>query len=49
MTDPYSIILAPNASLMTGAGTNTIILGSDNDGATVIDLRTVNKSISTQL
>jgi glyoxylase-like metal-dependent hydrolase (beta-lactamase superfamily II) len=37
MADPYVIILAPNASLMTGAGTNTIILGSDNDGATVID------------
>ena len=37
MVDPYRIILAPNASLMTGAGTNTIMLGSDNDGATVID------------
>jgi glyoxylase-like metal-dependent hydrolase (beta-lactamase superfamily II) len=37
MAEPYVIILAPNASLMTGAGTNTIILGSDDDGATVID------------
>ncbi|MGH2509520.1 MAG: MBL fold metallo-hydrolase, partial [Ktedonobacteraceae bacterium] len=34
----YTIILAPNASLMSGPGTNTIILGRDDaDGALVID------------
>src|SRR5260370_881030 len=34
----YSSILAPNASLMSGPGTNTIILGrADTDGAIVID------------
>lgn len=34
----YTIILAPNASLMSGPGTNTIILGrADQDGAMVID------------
>ena len=33
----YTIILAPNPSLMTGPGTNTIILGSGIEGATVID------------
>jgi glyoxylase-like metal-dependent hydrolase (beta-lactamase superfamily II) len=37
MTDVYKIILAPNASLMTGTGTNTIVLGSHLEGATVID------------
>ena len=37
MTDAYTIILAPNASLMTGAGTNTIVLGSHIEGASVID------------
>ena len=34
----YTTILAPNASLMSGPGTNTIILGrADEDGALVID------------
>lgn len=34
----YTTILAPNASLMSGPGTNTIILGQDDqDGALVID------------
>ncbi|HEY0756980.1 MAG TPA: MBL fold metallo-hydrolase [Ktedonobacteraceae bacterium] len=37
-TSIYTIILAPNASLMSGPGTNTIILGrADEDGALVID------------
>jgi glyoxylase-like metal-dependent hydrolase (beta-lactamase superfamily II) len=35
MQHPYTIILAPNPSLMTGPGTNTILLGTD--GAIVID------------
>jgi glyoxylase-like metal-dependent hydrolase (beta-lactamase superfamily II) len=34
----YTILLAPNPSLMSGPGTNTIILGrADRDGALVID------------
>ncbi len=34
----YTTILAPNASLMSGPGTNTLILGrADEDGALVID------------
>ncbi len=34
----YTILLAPNPSLMSGPGTNTIILGRDDrDGALVID------------
>lgn len=34
----YTTILAPNASLMSGPGTNTIVLGrADRDGALVID------------
>src|SRR5437763_13277303 len=37
MPNPYTIILAPNPSLMTGPGTNTIILGGGVEGATVID------------
>lgn len=37
MTQPYSILLAPNASLMTGSGTNSIVLGSGAQGAIVID------------
>ncbi len=37
MDKPYTIILAPNPSIMTGPGTNTIILGSGVEGATVID------------
>ena len=35
--EPYTIILAPNASIMTGPGTNTIVLGGGVEGATVID------------
>src|SRR5206468_5595702 len=38
----YTIILAPNASIMTGQGTNTIVLGSGAEGATVIDPATDN-------
>src|SRR5712691_10317260 len=34
---PYTIILAPNPSIMPGPGTNTIILGGSPDGAIVID------------
>jgi glyoxylase-like metal-dependent hydrolase (beta-lactamase superfamily II) len=37
MPNPYNIILAPNPSILTGPGTNTIIINSGNDGATVID------------
>ena len=37
MTNDYRIILAPNSSLLTGAGTNTIIVGSQSTGAIVID------------
>lgn len=37
MSKPYTIILAPNPSLMTGPGTNTIVLGGGVEGATVID------------
>lgn len=37
MTNSYTIILAPNCSLLTGAGTNTIVLGSQSTGAIVID------------
>src|SRR5713101_4964442 len=37
MPNPYTIILAPNPSIMTGPGTNTILLGGGVDGATVID------------
>lgn len=34
----YTTLLAPNASLMSGPGTNTLILGrADEDGALVID------------
>jgi glyoxylase-like metal-dependent hydrolase (beta-lactamase superfamily II) len=34
----YTSLLAPNASLLTGPGTNTLILGrADEDGALVID------------
>ena len=36
-SDPYTIVLAPNPSLMTGPGTNTIVLGGGVEGATVID------------
>ncbi len=37
MSEPYTTVLAPNASLMTGPGTNTIVLGRGVEGATVID------------
>ncbi|GCE18146.1 MBL fold metallo-hydrolase [Dictyobacter kobayashii] len=37
MSEAYTTILAPNASMMTGAGTNTIIVGTGVEGATVID------------
>jgi glyoxylase-like metal-dependent hydrolase (beta-lactamase superfamily II) len=37
MPQPYTIILAPNLSIMTGPGTNTIILGGGAQGALVID------------
>lgn len=37
-TNIYTTLLAPNASLMSGPGTNTILLGrADEDGALVID------------
>jgi glyoxylase-like metal-dependent hydrolase (beta-lactamase superfamily II)/acyl carrier protein len=36
-TDTYSVILAPNPSLLTGAGTRTIVLGDQSTGAVVID------------
>jgi glyoxylase-like metal-dependent hydrolase (beta-lactamase superfamily II) len=35
--NPYTILLAPNASLMTGRGTNTIVFGGGEEGASVID------------
>src|SRR5260370_1834839 len=37
MQQPYTIILAPNPSVMTGPGTNTIVLGGGVHGALVID------------
>ena len=37
MQQPYTIILAPNPSIMTGPGTNTIVLGGGLSGALVID------------
>ncbi|HLG64011.1 MAG TPA: MBL fold metallo-hydrolase [Ktedonosporobacter sp.] len=37
MPETYTIILAPNASMMTGPGTNTLVLGSEPTGALVID------------
>jgi len=37
MMDSYTLLLAPNASMMTGPGTNTIVLGDGTAGATVID------------
>src|SRR6266849_2856413 len=37
MQQSYTIILAPNPSIMTGPGTNTIILGGGAEGAIVID------------
>lgn len=33
----YTVILAPNPSLMTGPGTNSIVLGAGPEGALVID------------
>lgn len=37
MAITYTLILAPNSSLMTGPGTNTIVLGGGEEGALVID------------
>jgi len=37
MANTYTLILAPNPSLMTGPGTNTLILGGGEEGALVID------------
>jgi len=37
MQQAYIIILAPNPSIMTGPGTNTIVLGGGEEGASVID------------
>lgn len=37
MSQSYTIILAPNPSLMTGPGTNTIILSGNDGGAYIID------------
>src|SRR5438270_457465 len=37
MLNPYVVLLAPNPSLMTGPGTNTVVLGGGVEGATVID------------
>ena len=37
MQKAYDVILAPNPSIMTGPGTNTIVLGGGIEGATVID------------
>lgn len=37
MQEAYEVILAPNPSIMTGPGTNTIVLGGGVEGATVID------------
>ncbi len=37
MLAPYVTKLAPNASMMTGPGTSTIVLGGGLEGATVID------------
>src|SRR5260370_22647560 len=37
MPNGYTIILAPNSSLLTGAGTNTIVLGRPSTGPIVID------------
>nr|BBH89388.1 MBL fold metallo-hydrolase [Thermosporothrix sp. COM3] len=33
----YTVLLAPNASMMTGPGTNTLVLGEPASGALVID------------
>lgn len=37
MSHPYTVILAPNPSIFTGPGTNTIVVDGENAGATVID------------
>lgn len=37
MQQAYVVILAPNPSIMTGPGTNTIVLGGGEEGATIID------------
>ena len=33
MQQTYVVILAPNPSVMTGPGTNTIVLGGGEEGA----------------
>jgi glyoxylase-like metal-dependent hydrolase (beta-lactamase superfamily II) len=35
--EPYKIILAPNPSMMTGPGTNTIVVGGAPNGSVIID------------
>jgi glyoxylase-like metal-dependent hydrolase (beta-lactamase superfamily II) len=37
MASTYTLILAPNPSLMTGPGTNTLVLAGGKEGALVID------------
>ena len=37
MQTTYTLILAPNPSIMTGPGTNSIVLGGGSEGAIVID------------
>lgn len=37
MQEPFTIILAPNPSLMTGPGTNTIVVGGAPNGSIIID------------
>ncbi|WP_165423603.1 MBL fold metallo-hydrolase [Ktedonosporobacter rubrisoli] len=37
MSESYTVLLAPNPSVMTGPGTNTIVLGGGSAGAVVID------------
>lgn len=37
MQTTYTLVLAPNPSILTGPGTNTVVLGGGNEGAIVID------------
>jgi glyoxylase-like metal-dependent hydrolase (beta-lactamase superfamily II) len=37
MQEPYTIVLAPNPSMMTGPGTNTIVVGGAPNGSAIID------------